>query len=87
MSKDLAGVYLYSEDSEKSYQDLLALEGVDAVIVALAIPVATAFIEQALPAGKHVLAEKPLVKDLATALELLDSYKQQTDTKVMFSIA
>lgn len=46
------------------------------------------FIKQALKAGKHVLAEKPIAKDLATGKELIDWYHQNIDTKkVNLSIA
>jgi predicted dehydrogenase len=34
-----------------------------------------------LSAGKHVLSEKPVAKDLATAHELIDWYHKNIDTK------
>jgi predicted dehydrogenase len=40
----------------------------------LPIPVQPDYIKKALSAGKHVLAEKPIAKDIATATELLSWY-------------
>jgi len=85
-------VDLYSDDSDpdsrRSYDDLLARSDVDAVIIALPILTQPDFIKKALAAGKHVLAEKPIAKDVATATELLSWYKSNVDTsKISFSIA
>ncbi|KAL6874730.1 hypothetical protein J3F83DRAFT_728480 [Trichoderma novae-zelandiae] len=66
---------LYSEDSGtgKSYQDLLARDDISAVIIALPLLSQPSFIEAALSAGKHVLAEKPIAKDVATARTLISN--------------
>ena len=46
------------------------------------------FIKQALLAGKHVLAEKPIGKDVATGKALIDWYNSNIDTtRLNFSIA
>lgn len=45
------------------------------------------FIRQALLAGKHVLSEKPIAKDVATARELLEWYRANIDTnKVIWAV-
>ncbi|KAI0127987.1 hypothetical protein BJ170DRAFT_627985 [Xylariales sp. AK1849] len=88
VSESLSDVALYSDDSEQAYADLLRREDVQAVIIALTIPVQPNFIKQALVAGKHVLAEKPLAKDVSTGIELVKYYHANTDTsKVTFSVA
>ncbi|KAG6021857.1 hypothetical protein E4U41_002377 [Claviceps citrina] len=68
-----ATVDLYSNDSGagKTYHDLLLRDDVAAVIVALPIMAQTEYIEAALAAGKHVLAEKPLAPDVETAQRLI----------------
>ncbi|KAK5167727.1 uncharacterized protein LTR77_007426 [Saxophila tyrrhenica] len=81
-------VDLYSDDSEKSYKDVLSRPDVQAVIIALPILVQPDFIKQALSAGKHVLAEKPLAPDVKAGKELVDWYhKNVDDKKVNFSVA
>ncbi|KAJ6099215.1 hypothetical protein N7467_000750 [Penicillium canescens] len=89
-AKDLAsgtsGVDLYSDDSgaDRSYADLLARSDIGAVIIALPILVQPEFIRKALLAGKHVLSEKPIAKDIATAQELLQWYQTNIDTSKIF---
>lgn len=90
LSENLDNVELYSEDAGegKSYADLLKRDDTSAVIIALPIPNQPAYIKQALSAGKHVLAEKPMAKDVATAVELLEWYRTHVDTaNVTFGIA
>jgi predicted dehydrogenase len=66
---------LYSADSDgKKYADLLQRDDIQALIIALPIVSQPAYIEAALTAGKHVLAEKPIAKDIATAQALIAFY-------------
>ncbi|KAJ5760662.1 hypothetical protein N7520_007818 [Penicillium odoratum] len=89
-AQDLASttnsVDLYSEDSDPghSYTDLLARSDISMVIIALPILVQPEFIRQALLAGKHVLSEKPIAKDVTTARELLSWYQKNIDTNQVF---
>ena len=54
------------------------------IIHSLPILVQPDFIRQALLAGKHVLSEKPIAKDVATARELLSWYKNNIDASKVF---
>lgn len=82
-ARDAAGLVpgsapdLYAEDAGagRAYRDLLLRDDVAAVIVALPIVAQPGFVEAALAAGKHVLAEKPIAKDVATARGLVDYYR------------
>lgn len=67
---------MYSDDSSpaKGYTDVLARDDISAVIIALPIVTQPTFIETALRAGKHVLAEKPVGPDIARAKNLIDYY-------------
>ncbi|KAJ5611788.1 hypothetical protein N7528_008893 [Penicillium herquei] len=92
-AQDLAGeipdIDLYSEDSGtgKNYTDLLARDDIQAVIIGLPILIQPDFIKQALLAGKHVLSEKPIAKDVATARELMEWYHAHIDTnKVIWAV-
>ncbi|KAL2357645.1 hypothetical protein BJ546DRAFT_1024045 [Cryomyces antarcticus] len=90
LGESLSSVDLYSDDagSGKSYADLLKRDDIHAVIIALPILKQPDYIKQALKAGKHVLAEKPIAKDVATASELLKWYHDEIDTKkVSWSVA
>ncbi|ERS96910.1 uncharacterized protein SPSK_02598 [Sporothrix schenckii 1099-18] len=62
----------------KSLTDLLARADIGAVIVCLPILVQPAVIRQALAAGKHVLSEKPIAKDVAAAKALIASHSKAT---------
>ncbi|KAF2753050.1 oxidoreductase-like protein family [Pseudovirgaria hyperparasitica] len=82
------GVDLYSEDAGegKAYADLLARKDVSAVIIALPIVAQPDFVKQALTAGKHVLAEKPIAKDVQTA-EALIAHSEGCRSGATLSIA
>lgn len=66
---------MYAIDAEKGYNDLLLRPDIAAVIIALPIVIQPEYVEAALAAGKHVLAEKPIAKDVATAKQLLNYYR------------
>ncbi|KUJ11872.1 NAD(P)-binding protein [Mollisia scopiformis] len=70
-------VGLYSDDagSGKTYHDLLLRDDIHAVILALPIMTQPEFIEAALAAGKHVLAEKPIAADIHRAEKLIAYYQ------------
>ena len=55
----------------KSIGDLLKRKDIDAVIVCLPILVQPEIIQKSLAAGKHVLSEKPIAKDVNTAEQLI----------------
>ncbi|EHK24126.1 uncharacterized protein TRIVIDRAFT_45259 [Trichoderma virens Gv29-8] len=81
---------LYSEDSGagKSYQDILQRDDISAVIIALPILSQPSFIEAALSAGKHVLAEKPIAKDVSAARALIaNAQRICSSTKATLAIA
>ncbi|KAI0392074.1 NAD(P)-binding protein [Xylariaceae sp. FL0594] len=85
-----ATVDVYSSESgpEKSYDELLKRSDIDGVILALPITDQPSYIEKALVAGKHVLAEKPIAKDVETATKLIEFYKKtSSETKATLSIA
>ncbi|RYP71118.1 hypothetical protein DL771_005052 [Monosporascus sp. 5C6A] len=84
-----SSVELYSSDSGEgnSYDDILKRPDIQGLIIALPIVDQPKFIEKA-TAGKHVLAEKPIAPDVASALKLIDySKKVSAETKATLSIA
>ncbi|KAF1933306.1 NAD(P)-binding protein [Didymella exigua CBS 183.55] len=88
VSEHLSDIDLYSEDSEgKTYDDLLKREDIKGVIIALPILVQLEYIKKALAAGKHVLAEKPIAKDVATAQELMAWTSDPANTSASYSVA
>ncbi|POS75411.1 oxidoreductase family protein [Diaporthe helianthi] len=85
-----SAVDLYSEDSgpAKSFKDILSRSDIVGVIIALPIRNQPAFIEAALKAGKHVLAEKPVGTDVASAKKLILWYREiAAEKKVTWAVA
>ena len=79
---------LYSDAGGNSYQDLLQRPDVKAVIIALPIASQHTYVEAALASGKHVLAEKPIAKDVATGKALVDFYhKVKVENGCTFAVA
>ncbi|KAF3762111.1 NAD(P)-binding protein [Cryphonectria parasitica EP155] len=65
-----------------SLEDLLQRKDISAVIVCLPIIIQPDVIRKAIEAGKHVLSEKPIAKDLATGVSLLDWYRSQSNPPI-----
>ncbi|KAE8395684.1 hypothetical protein BDV23DRAFT_144566 [Aspergillus alliaceus] len=81
---------LYAADAGpgKTYDDLLSRSDITAVIIALPILVQPDFIRKALRAGKHVLSEKPIAKDLATAQDLINLHNSRIiSSKTIWAVA
>ncbi|KAL5119963.1 hypothetical protein ACEQ8H_002061 [Pleosporales sp. CAS-2024a] len=88
VSENLSNVDLYSDDSDgKTLAHLLKREDIKGVIIALPIPIQPEYIKKALAAGKHVLAEKPIAKDMATAQDLLAWTKSPSNTSAVYTVA
>ena len=58
----------------RSFNNLIHRQDVQAVIIALPIPVQPDIIKKSIQAGKHVFSEKPIAKDVETASALLRWY-------------
>jgi predicted dehydrogenase len=67
----------------RSHADLLADNGVDAVVVVVRRNATSAVVRDCLLAGKHVLSEKPMAMTVATAAELVDIARQR---KVQYQV-
>ena len=82
---------LYSSDAvdgAQSYEDILKRSDIQALILALPIPDQPGYIKKALAAGKHVLAEKPIGPDVASAQELIAYYRRvAAETRATLAIA
>ncbi|RAL14129.1 Gfo/Idh/MocA family protein [Aspergillus homomorphus CBS 101889] len=65
----------YADNADQGLDQLLARNDIQAVIIALPIANQAHYVRAALTAGKHVLSEKPIAKDLSEATALLDWYR------------
>lgn len=74
-------VYHDGGDSSTSIDALLKRPDIVAVIVVLPILTQPEIIIKALAAGKHVLSEKPVAKDVATGLKLIKEYEAAYKSK------
>ena len=70
----------------RSLTDLLERDDIDAVVIALPIVVQPEVIKRAITAGKHVLSERPIAKDMKTATELIRWYRNP-QPKGIWSVA
>ncbi|KAI1325713.1 NAD-binding Rossmann fold oxidoreductase family protein [Xylariaceae sp. FL0255] len=75
----LAGhsVDLYSDDSNKGFDDLLKRSDISALVLSLPIKNQGAYVKAALSAGKHVLSEKPIAENIDEAVELIKWYRSE----------
>jgi len=89
LAENLAEVTVYSDDSAqgRKFEDLLQRDDVSGVVIALPILAQPAYIKKALAAGKHVLAEKPIAKDVATAHNLIVWTQNPSNTSAIYSVA
>ena len=62
-------------------EELLQCDDIEAVIMALPISAQPELVVRCLRAGKHVLSEKPVAKDVGTARKLIAAYEQQFKPK------
>ncbi|CAK7217548.1 hypothetical protein SCUCBS95973_003192 [Sporothrix curviconia] len=85
----VTGAELYADDAPgKTLDDLLQRADIAAVVVVLPIPVQPDIIQRCFAAGKHVLSEKPVAKDVQSARQLIDDYKREYAGKgIVFSVA
>ncbi|PON26976.1 oxidoreductase family protein [Trichoderma gamsii] len=85
----VANLDLYADDKPgHALDDLLQRSDIDAVIIVLPILIQPTIVRQCLAAGKHVLCEKPIAKDVKTARDLIGDYnKLYADKGLIFSIA
>ncbi|CAI9636673.1 nad-binding protein [Alternaria burnsii] len=88
LSEKLSDVELYSDDQDgKKFEDLLKRDDVKGVVIALPILAQPDYIKKALAAGKHVFAEKPIAKDVATAQDLLAWTQNSSNTSATYTVA
>lgn len=69
---------LYGEDGLEA---VLANKEIDAVLFVLPITKQPDLVRRAWKAGKHVLSEKPLARDVQEAMELIEEYERDYKPK------
>lgn len=75
---DTSKVKVYSDETPDSNLDALLLRhDINAVVIALPILVQPDVVRKCLQAGKHVLCEKPIAKDVQMGLELVREYESK----------
>jgi predicted dehydrogenase len=74
---------VYSEDgaSQGGLDVLLARSDIQAVIVVLPLTQQPEIVLKALAAGKNVLSEKPVAKDVKTGLDLIEKWEKEYKPK------
>ena len=74
----LAARLPYPAEATSDLDALLARTDIDALDVLLPIDVQVPVLEAALASGRHVISEKPIAPDVATARQLVNSYNGDT---------
>jgi predicted dehydrogenase len=67
--------------NDRTLDALLSRSDISTVVIALPITAQPPIIKKALRAGKHVLSEKPIAKDVETAEDLINFYESLGDQK------
>ncbi|KAL1968621.1 hypothetical protein VTN77DRAFT_1447 [Rasamsonia byssochlamydoides] len=75
------GVYHDDSPDTGGLDQLLQRDDVTSVIVALPTTVQPAIVQKCLAAGKHVLMEKPIAKDVKEGVALIEEYESQFQPK------
>jgi predicted dehydrogenase len=76
LSSDIALEY-----GEDGLQRVLENKDIDGVMIVLPITAQPEVVIRCLEAGKHVLSEKPIGKDIKTAKELVEEYEKRFQPK------
>lgn len=79
--KSSPAVYHDEEGGQGGIDALLARSDITAVLLVLPIPLQPTIVLKALAAGKHVLSEKPIAKDVATARATIKEYEEKYKPK------
>ncbi|OAL47725.1 NAD(P)-binding protein [Pyrenochaeta sp. DS3sAY3a] len=72
--------------NDRTLDALLSRSDISTVVIALPITAQPPIIKKALRAGKHVLSEKPIAKDVETAKDLINFYKQLGNQKPIWAV-
>lgn len=80
---------VYSDEQDgRGLSELLVRSDIAAIIIVLPILVQPSVVRRCLAAGKHVLCEKPIAKDVAAASQLILEYEKEFQPKgLVFSVA
>ncbi|KAL1956917.1 hypothetical protein VTO42DRAFT_6664 [Malbranchea cinnamomea] len=86
---DVSNIAVYSDEKPgHGLDELLQRSDIHAVDIALPILVQPDVVRRSLAAGKHVLCEKPIAKDVSDAAELVAEYERvYAPRNLVFSIA
>ncbi|KIY71507.1 NAD(P)-binding protein [Cylindrobasidium torrendii FP15055 ss-10] len=79
--KSSPAVYHDEDGGQGGIDALLARSDISAVLVVLPIPLQPSIVLKALASGKHVISEKPIAKDVATARATIKEYEEKYKPK------
>ena len=76
-----AGLNPATLHGDEGLSQILSDKSIDAVMIVLPISAQPALVIKALKAGKHVISEKPVAKDIKTAREIIEVYENEYQPK------